>query len=132
MSHEYNLSNADTTVSNVSPNDTLLKREQYEEYLAGAETISGYFYLFCALIGSPVNIYSMYQLFNNKVRCKREVKMLLLNLAIADTFVTLIHCVNESIWTFTNLWYGGDFLCRLLIFFRPFGCQVRILFFTFL
>lgn len=117
------MANQSNNCSNVSTNGTIDIDEFARQ--SGSEIISGFAYLLCALIGAPANIYVIYQLVARKLRKTSEVKELLLNLAIADTFVTLIHCVVEASWTFTNQWLGGDFLCRFFSFFRSFGTEVR-------
>lgn len=116
----------DTGLSPSAVNDT--SNPTFEEFIADAEIISGFFYLACALIGTPANLYTIRQLKTRRmvswIRKTPEVTKLLLNLAAADLFVCAIHCVTEAIWTFTNMWYGGEFLCRFLMFFKSFGCQV--------
>ena len=107
-----------------SANNSSAVNGTIDHLTAGSEVISGYAYLLCALIGTPANAYVIYQLKSKKLRKTPEVSRLLINLAVADLMVTLIHCMVEASWTFTNQWLGGDFLCKFFSFFRSFGVQV--------
>lgn len=108
----------------VNSNNSSIENPNDEADIGDHEILSGLFILLIGLIGSPANLSVIYRLMKKKLRKTPEVSRLLLNLAIADTLVTLLYCPVEAIWTFTNWWYGGDFLCRSFLFIRSFATQV--------
>uniref|UniRef100_A0A3Q2FY95 Type II GnRH receptor n=1 Tax=Cyprinodon variegatus TaxID=28743 RepID=A0A3Q2FY95_CYPVA len=49
---------------------------------------------------------------------KSHVKVLIVNLTVADLLVTFIVMPVDAAWNITVQWLAGDFLCRLLMFLK--------------
>ncbi|XP_041643619.1 putative gonadotropin-releasing hormone II receptor [Cheilinus undulatus] len=55
--------------------------------------------------------------FTNGKR-KSHVKVLIMNLMVADLLVTFIVMPLDAVWNITVQWLAGDFACRLLMFLK--------------
>uniref|UniRef100_H3B2P1 Gonadotropin-releasing hormone receptor n=2 Tax=Latimeria chalumnae TaxID=7897 RepID=H3B2P1_LATCH len=55
---------------------------------------------------------------SQKCRRKSHVKVLIMNLAVADLLVTFIVMPLDASWNITVQWYGGDLSCRILMFLK--------------
>ncbi|KAM3625466.1 uncharacterized protein V6R79_012479 [Siganus canaliculatus] len=51
-------------------------------------------------------------------RRKSHVRMLIINLTVADLLVTFIVMPVDAVWNITVQWLAGDFACRLLMFLK--------------
>ncbi|MBN3280287.1 GNRR2 protein, partial [Polyodon spathula] len=51
-------------------------------------------------------------------RRRSNIKLLIMNLAIADLLVTVIVMPLDAVWNITVQWYAGDLSCRLLMFLK--------------
>ncbi|KAM6980557.1 gonadotropin-releasing hormone II receptor-like [Aplochiton taeniatus] len=49
---------------------------------------------------------------------KSHVRVLIVNLTVADLLVTFIVMPVDAIWNITVQWFGGEFACRLLMFLK--------------
>lgn len=49
---------------------------------------------------------------------KSHVRMLIVNLTVADLLVTFIVMPVDAVWNITVQWLAGDFACRLLMFLK--------------
>nr|ABI75336.1 gonadotropin-releasing hormone receptor type 2A [Odontesthes bonariensis] len=49
---------------------------------------------------------------------KSHVKVLIINLTVADLLVTFIVMPVDAVWNITVQWLAGDFACRLLMFLK--------------
>ncbi|XP_024150520.1 gonadotropin-releasing hormone II receptor [Oryzias melastigma] len=49
---------------------------------------------------------------------KSHVKVLIINLTVADLLVTFIVMPLDAVWNITVQWLAGDFACRLLMFLK--------------
>lgn len=49
---------------------------------------------------------------------KSHVRMLIINLTVADLLVTFIVMPIDAVWNITVQWLAGDFACRLLMFLK--------------
>lgn len=49
---------------------------------------------------------------------KSHVRMLIINLTVADMLVTFIVMPVDAVWNVTVQWLAGDFACRLLMFLK--------------
>ncbi|XP_069508739.1 gonadotropin-releasing hormone II receptor-like [Ambystoma mexicanum] len=54
----------------------------------------------------------------HKHRKKSHIRILIINLAMADLLVTFIVMPLDAIWNVTVQWYAGDLACRLLMFLK--------------
>jgi len=61
------------------------------------------------------------ELWQKPLVLRPRVKLLILNLAVADLLVTFVVIPIEIIWRITVQWYGGTFLCKICHFFKAFG-----------
>jgi uncharacterized membrane protein len=52
---------------------------------------------------------------------KMRIRLLLMNLCIADLIVTYIHMPLEIVWAITNSWLAPNSVCKLMMFLRTFG-----------
>lgn len=52
------------------------------------------------------------------VKRKSHVRMLIINLTVADLLVTFIVMPMDAVWNVTVQWLAGDFVCRLLMFLK--------------
>lgn len=55
------------------------------------------------------------------MRSPSRIDAMLMHLAIADLFVTLVLVPTEIAWNGTVEWYAGDMMCRIMSFCRIFG-----------
>ncbi|XP_067105559.1 gonadotropin-releasing hormone receptor-like [Osmerus mordax] len=55
---------------------------------------------------------------NGKNKRKSHVRVLILNLTVADLLVTFIVMPVDAVWNITVQWLAGDFACRLLMFLK--------------
>lgn len=78
-------------------------------------------YTILFLIGAPANVRVLHNLVANKSFRKSRHHFILLNLAVADSFVSLIMIPAEIGWSLTNAWLAGNLCCKLFQFFRAFG-----------
>ncbi|XP_071964911.1 adipokinetic hormone/corazonin-related peptide receptor variant I-like [Antedon mediterranea] len=60
------------------------------------------------------NITILVTLFRNRQQRKSRVNLLIMHLCVADLLVTLIIIPQDVIYTFTIVWYGGMFGCKIL------------------
>ncbi|XP_055847429.1 adipokinetic hormone/corazonin-related peptide receptor variant I isoform X1 [Episyrphus balteatus] len=60
-------------------------------------------------------------LTKRRLRGPSRIDIMLMHLAIADLLVTLLLMPLEIAWAYTVTWNAGDFMCRLMSFFRTFG-----------
>lgn len=63
-------------------------------------------------------------LFMNRLNRSQNftrIRMLFMNLCIADLMVTYIHLPLEIIWAYTDAWLAGEIMCKLMMFLRTFG-----------
>ena len=72
------------------------------------------------IIGAVGNLSVFVTLFRNRRRRSR-VNKFIMHLALADMIVVFIMMPLEIGWHLSVAWLAGDFLCRLLMFFRAFG-----------
>lgn len=78
-----------------------------------------------ASIGNSTSFVAL--LFMNKSTNKNfknsrsRIRLLLMNLCIADLMVTYIHLPLEIIWAYTDSWQAGEIMCKLMMFLRTFG-----------
>lgn len=49
---------------------------------------------------------------------KSHVRMLIINLTVADLLVTFVVMPVDAVWNITVQWLAGDFACRLLMFLK--------------
>ncbi|CAF0817081.1 unnamed protein product [Brachionus calyciflorus] len=91
-----------------------------------SEKILIYTFLFLfASIGNSTSFVAL--LFMNKNTNKNfknsrsRIRLLLMNLCIADLMVTYIHLPLEIIWAYTDSWLAGETMCKLMMFLRTFG-----------
>lgn len=77
-------------------------------------------YIILFLLGGPANLYRFITLIVRYPKLSRFNK-LVFQLVIADLIVTWIIIPTEIFWRLTNVWYGGDILCRLLQICRALG-----------
>nr|CAD7401032.1 unnamed protein product [Timema poppensis] len=77
-------------------------------------------YSILLIISSVGNITVLIILRRKKTKRSR-INLLLMHLAIADLFVTLLMMPLEIGWNFTVAWTASDALCRVMAFFRIFG-----------
>lgn len=82
-------------------------------------SIVGYGTMF--LVSSVANLRVLLLLKKRYDLKKARIDLLLIHLAIADLTVTFFLMPMEVGWAATVMWYGGDFLCRFMSFFRIFG-----------
>ncbi|ODM88781.1 Gonadotropin-releasing hormone receptor, partial [Orchesella cincta] len=74
--------------------------------------------ILCSAVG---NIYVLISIIRrNKGKISR-INLLLLHLTIANLLVTFLMMPLEIVWNYTVSWLAGDFMCRLMSFFRAFG-----------
>ena len=87
------------------------------------EKITIYCILFIiACIGNTTAFVAL--LFMNKSNLKSSkirIRLLLMNLCIADLIVTYIDMPLEIVWAITDRWLAGDIVCKLMMFLRTFG-----------
>ena len=87
------------------------------------EKITIYSILFIiACIGNTTAFVAL--LFMNKSSLKSSkirIRLLLMNLCIADLIVTYIDMPLEIVWAITDRWLAGDIVCKLMMFLRTFG-----------
>lgn len=55
---------------------------------------------------------------NRDGKRKSHVRMLIVNLTVADLLVTFIVMPMDAVWNVTVQWLAGDFACRLLMFLK--------------
>ncbi|KAK7891336.1 hypothetical protein WMY93_023299 [Mugilogobius chulae] len=55
---------------------------------------------------------------NNGSKPKSHVRILIMNLTVADLLVTFIVMPLDAVWNITVQWQAGDFACRLLMFLK--------------
>lgn len=78
-----------------------------------------------ASIGNSTSFVAL--LFMNKSTNKNfknsrsRIRLLLMNLCIADLMVTYIHLPLEIIWAYTDSWQAGEIMCKFMMFLRTFG-----------
>lgn len=72
------------------------------------------------IISAAGNVTVFTALLKNRNR-KLRINLLILNLAIADLFVTFIMIPIEVGWRITQSWNAGDLACRVLQAMRAFG-----------
>lgn len=77
-------------------------------------------YLILFILGGPANLIRFINLFSNYSKISRFHKIVF-HLIIADLIVTWIMIPTEIIWRLTNIWYGGDVLCRVLQMLKALG-----------
>nr|CAD7199385.1 unnamed protein product [Timema douglasi] len=77
-------------------------------------------YSILLIISSVGNITVLIILRRKKTKRSR-INLLLMHLAIADLFVTLLMMPLEIGWNFTVSWAASDAMCRVMAFFRIFG-----------
>nr|CAD7445876.1 unnamed protein product [Timema bartmani] len=77
-------------------------------------------YSILLIISSVGNITVLIILRRKKTKRSR-INLLLMHLAIADLFVTLLMMPLEIGWNFTVSWMASDAMCRVMSFFRIFG-----------
>ena len=113
--------NHSTTISPIAPpanvtsvNNTLTRQ---------MEKIFIYCILFIiASIGNTTAFVAL--LFMNKPNLKSSkarIRLLLMNLCIADLIVTYIDMPLEIVWAITDRWLAGEVVCKLMMFLRTFG-----------
>lgn len=67
------------------------------------------------------NIKVLTVLIKKRLRSPSRIDAMLMHLAIADLFVTLVLMPTEAILAATVEWYAGDAMCRIMSFCRVFG-----------
>ncbi|KAM4602935.1 putative gonadotropin-releasing hormone II receptor [Polymixia lowei] len=55
---------------------------------------------------------------NSNGKRKSHVRVLIINLTVADLLVTFIVMPLDAVWNITVQWLAGDFACRLLMFLK--------------
>uniref|UniRef100_A0A3B4A4W0 Type II GnRH receptor n=1 Tax=Periophthalmus magnuspinnatus TaxID=409849 RepID=A0A3B4A4W0_9GOBI len=55
---------------------------------------------------------------NNGSKPKSHVRILIMNLTVADLLVTFVVMPLDAVWNITVQWQAGDFACRLLMFLK--------------
>ncbi|XP_033997401.1 gonadotropin releasing hormone receptor 4 [Trematomus bernacchii] len=70
----------------------------------------------CA-VSAVCNLVVLWASFNGGKR-KSHVRILIMNLTVADLLVTFIVMPVDAVWNITVQWQAGDFLCRLLMFMK--------------
>ncbi|XP_019638487.1 PREDICTED: gonadotropin-releasing hormone receptor-like [Branchiostoma belcheri] len=63
------------------------------------------------------NLLVFITMFRNRAR-KSRVNLLIMHLAVADIFMTLIVMPLDGVWNLTVQWYAGDAACRILQFLK--------------
>lgn len=80
---------------------------------------------FLSSIGNTTSFIAL--LFMNKnnnsnfKNSRSRIRLILMNLCIADLMVTYILLPLEIIWAMTNSWLAGETMCKLMMFLRTFG-----------
>lgn len=67
------------------------------------------------------NITVLVLLVRRRRRRPSRIDAMLTHLAIADLLVTFLMMPLEIGWAYTVSWQAGDFMCRLMSFWRTFG-----------
>lgn len=98
-----------------------LSSQQTRDQLKQVEYVSFILYLVSFFIGAPANLYVLIGMIRNTLKVKKEVRILLIHLAIADSFVVFILVPTEFVWKITGEWLADEFTCKFLSFFRTFG-----------
>uniref|UniRef100_A0A8C5SUY9 Type II GnRH receptor n=1 Tax=Laticauda laticaudata TaxID=8630 RepID=A0A8C5SUY9_LATLA len=69
------------------------------------------------LCSTSINV-SMLWSVTKRFQRKPHLRILLVNLAVADLLVTFVVMPLDAAWNVTVQWYAGDLACRLLMFFK--------------
>ncbi|CAM1293688.1 Uncharacterised protein g810 [Pycnogonum litorale] len=107
-----------TTSSNALPNSTDLPMEMK---FNDSNLISIILYAVLLAISGISNTRVLCMLYERRKRRKSKINLMIMHLAIADLLVTLLNMPLEIAWKATVSWNGGDFMCRMMSFFRIFG-----------
>ncbi|KAM3918779.1 gonadotropin-releasing hormone II receptor-like [Leptodactylus fuscus] len=54
----------------------------------------------------------------HKYRKKSHIRILIINLVVADLLITFVVMPLDAIWNVTIQWYAGDVACRILMFLK--------------
>lgn len=73
------------------------------------------------IFSSIGNIKVLTVLIKKRLRAPSRIDAMLMHLAIADLFVTLVLVPTEIVLAATVQWYAGDLMCRILSFCKVFG-----------
>ncbi|XP_035657822.1 gonadotropin-releasing hormone receptor-like [Branchiostoma floridae] len=84
------------------------------DYPAKVRVIVTFVLCFASLVG---NLLVFITMFRNRAR-KSRVNLLIMHLAVADIFMTLIVMPLDGVWNLTVQWYAGDVACRILQFLK--------------
>ncbi|XP_055927811.1 adipokinetic hormone/corazonin-related peptide receptor variant I-like [Argiope bruennichi] len=77
-------------------------------------------YTFLFLFATCGNVPVFISLIRGRRRRSR-IEEMIMHLTIADLIVTCVMIPLEICWRITVEWVAGDFLCRIMMFFRAFG-----------
>ncbi|XP_013792760.1 gonadotropin-releasing hormone II receptor-like, partial [Limulus polyphemus] len=72
------------------------------------------------VIAATGNLPVFISLLRNRQR-KSPVKLMMLNLAVADLIVTFVMIPLEISWRITVEWIAGTLICKIMLFLRAFG-----------
>ncbi|KAJ8304942.1 hypothetical protein KUTeg_018525, partial [Tegillarca granosa] len=70
-----------------------------------------------SFVGNSATLIQMYRMR----RRKSTINTLIVNLAIADLFVSVFCMAGEAIWNSTVQWLAGDAICKIFKFMQGFG-----------
>ncbi|XP_067664441.1 gonadotropin-releasing hormone receptor-like isoform X1 [Haliotis asinina] len=70
-----------------------------------------------SLVGNVATLIQMYRMR----RRKSTINTLIVNLAIADLFVTFFCIAGEAVWAATVQWYAGNVMCKFVKYMQVFG-----------
>lgn len=99
------------------------RRQQVMKRVSNWEKIAIYSILFViASIGNTTSFIALlFMSRQNRSQNFTRIRMLFMNLCIADLMVTYIHLPLEIVWAYTDAWLAGEFMCKLMMFVRTFG-----------
>ncbi|KAF7212929.1 gonadotropin-releasing hormone receptor-like [Nothobranchius furzeri] len=112
--HQANIScNCSSPVSNWTSGDDALLLPTFTTAAKVRVIIT--FILFC--VSAFCNLAVLWAAHCDGKR-KSHVKVLIINLTVADLLVTFIVMPVDAVWNTTVQWLAGDFACRFLMFFK--------------
>lgn len=69
------------------------------------------------LCSTSINVAMLWSV-TKKFQRKPHLRILLMNLAVADLLVTFVVMPLDAVWNVTIQWYAGDLACRILMFLK--------------
>uniref|UniRef100_A0A8C5PZE9 Gonadotropin-releasing hormone receptor n=1 Tax=Leptobrachium leishanense TaxID=445787 RepID=A0A8C5PZE9_9ANUR len=100
------------------PNFTLLNEEQF--ILPTFSTAAKVRVTITCILFISSACFNVATLWNitHKYRKKSHIRILIINLSMADLLITFIVMPLDAVWNVTVQWYAGDAACRILMFLK--------------